>query len=365
MKRARRPRGLTVYTTLLFFLLALGDGHLNRSHRSFGHAALARQGGGGPFQQVLTDGLVVMEAESYHSNTPRSAHNWILVTTPAGFIGSGAMQASPDANAGYDTNYAAQSPQLDFNVNFVVTGTHYVWVRGYGVNGSGDSVHVGLDGVEINTSDRIYFNIGNYSWSNATMDGPAATFTVSQVGVHTVNVWMREDGFIFDRILLTTNPSYPLFFGDTSAGPPESPRNPPPEAPTLLGTAGVLSANLSWTPGGGGAPTSYNVLRSTTSGGPYTQIASVTGTTYTDVGLTSGTTYYYVVQAANQVGVSPNSNQVAITPLPLPPRTNDHDEGFVGDRCACGASLYPAFRWRGISVLLAVLAAALFVGRRR
>jgi hypothetical protein len=44
----------------------------------------------------------------------------------------------------------------------------------------------------------------------------------------------------------------------------------------------------------------YNVYRSTTSGGPYSLIASTTSTysTYLDVGLTNGTTYYYVVREA-------------------------------------------------------------------
>ena len=33
-----------------------------------------------------------------------------------------------------------------------------------------------------------------------------ATLNVPAPGPHTVNVWMREDGFVFDRLLLTTDP---------------------------------------------------------------------------------------------------------------------------------------------------------------
>jgi len=88
----------------------------------------------------------------------------------------------------------------------------------------------------------------------------------------------------------------------------------PPAAPTgLSATAGNAQASLSWNPSTGA--TSYNVLRSTTNGGPYTTIAtSLTTTNYTDTGLTNGTTYYYVVQAANSGGTSPNSNQASATP---------------------------------------------------
>lgn len=60
----------------------------------------------------------------------------------------------------------------------------------------------------------------------------------------------------------------------------------------------------------------YNIKRSTSSGGPYSTIASgVTGTTYTDNGLTYGTTYYYVVTAVNASGESVSSNEASGTPI--------------------------------------------------
>jgi len=96
-----------------------------------------------------------------------------------------------------------------------------------------------------------------------------------------------------------------------------------PAAPTNLGaTPGNATVSLSWTASSGAS--SYNVLRSTTNGGPYGTIATgVTTTSYADTGLTNGTTYYYVVQAVNSVGSSPSSNQASATPsscaLPAPP----------------------------------------------
>ena len=59
---------------------------------------------------------------------------------------------------------------------------------------------------------------------------------------------------------------------------------------------------------------SYNVYSSTTSGGPYTEITSVTTLSYTNTGLTNGTTYYYVVTAVNSSGQSGNSNQASAIP---------------------------------------------------
>jgi fibronectin type 3 domain-containing protein len=97
--------------------------------------------------------------------------------------------------------------------------------------------------------------------------------------------------------------------GEVSATPAAA---SPPAAPTLIATAGpgAKKVSLSWTASSGA--TSYNVNRSTTSGGPYTTIATgVTTTSYTDMFLTSGTTYYYVVSALNSAGESPNSNEAS------------------------------------------------------
>lgn len=87
-----------------------------------------------------------------------------------------------------------------------------------------------------------------------------------------------------------------------------------PAAPiALTATAGNAQISLSWTASSGA--TSYNVKRATTSGGPYTTIATnVTGTSYVNTALTNGTTYYYVVSAVNTAGESGNGAQASATP---------------------------------------------------
>ena len=92
-----------------------------------------------------------------------------------------------------------------------------------------------------------------------------------------------------------------------------------PPAPTnLVATPGNAQVSLSWNASSGA--TSYNVKRSTTSGGPYTTIATgVTATNFTNTQLTNGTTFFYVVSAVNAAGESGNSNQASATPLGTPP----------------------------------------------
>src|SRR6185369_2221897 len=131
-------------------------------------------------------------------------------TAYAGFSGTAAMRVTPDDGGFQDTGtFAANSPRLNFSVNFIATGTHYVWIRGWApVGGTDDSVHVGLDGAEVATADRLTGWGGAYSWHKNTMDNVDATLNIATAGVHTINVWMREDGFVCDKILITTNAAY-------------------------------------------------------------------------------------------------------------------------------------------------------------
>ena len=69
---------------------------------------------------------------------------------------------------------------------------------------------------------------------------------------------------------------------------------------------------LSWW--GSAYATSYNIKRSTTSGGSYATIAAgVTTNTYTDTSAVSGTTYYYVVTGSlSGGGITGNSNEAQV-----------------------------------------------------
>ena len=58
----------------------------------------------------------------------------------------------------------------------------------------------------------------------------------------------------------------------------------------------------------------YEVLRSASAGGPYTQIARLTDTSYTDNSVAEGNTYHYVVRSLDtSFNRSGNSNEVSAT----------------------------------------------------
>ena len=174
---------------------------------------------GSAFQ--MQSGMVVMEAEDADATVARSARSWVLRQPAAGYSGTGAMSSEPDGGLAIDTGFATTSPELQFAVDFPAAGTYTVWVRGIGPNAAGDSLHAGLDGQAVSTSDRMSFGVyGSENWFKSTMDTAPATITVATAGRHTVNIWMREDGFVLDKLLLTSNTS----FTPTGTGPAESPR---------------------------------------------------------------------------------------------------------------------------------------------
>ena len=104
-----------------------------------------------------------------------------------------------------------------------------------------------------------------------------------------------------------------------SAEVPATPKCTPPSVPTnVLATAGDGQIALAWTASTAGA-ISYQVLRSTKAGGPYTPVATLTSTGFMDTNVSNGVIYYYVVSASNGSCSSASSAEASATPVCTPP----------------------------------------------
>ena len=129
--------------------------------------------------------------------------------------------------------------------------------------------------------------------------------------------------------------------GGSSASAGGAGRGNPPATPTgLAATPSNHQVSLTWNTTT--TASSYNVKRSTTSGGPYTRVADATVSNDTDTGLANGTTYYYVVSAVNANGESANSGEVSGTPNIPPP-------GVPTGLTATAANLQVALAWNAIT----------------
>ncbi|UCH14725.1 MAG: T9SS type A sorting domain-containing protein [Bacteroidales bacterium] len=184
------------------------------------------------FEEIADQGgLVVMEAENFSENLTRDGvTTWELVTEPAGFSGTGAMQAQPVDGPHYaDTaNARTNSPVLTYKINFIATGIYYIQVRALHTEaeaGGDDSFHAGLDynlpgsAMAIARGSSIY---DQWYWVDTAMSGEKPYVEVGAAGVHEFNVFIRECGFYIDKIVLARNPDYLAEFFNAGLGPDET-----------------------------------------------------------------------------------------------------------------------------------------------
>jgi hypothetical protein len=242
------------------------------------------------FQQDST-GLTSIEAEDYYfARKGADGHLWVPVSGRAGASGNANVAVLPDTinNVNYgstDFNTITNGPRLDFRINFNGPGTNYLWIRGgeaFGAigsatagpqaSGNGDSVHAGIDDaltvVQI-TGTPSFTVFPGWNWVGKINGDTPAYVVVPSAGIHTVSLWMREDGFSADKIVLTTDPA----FTPTDTGPAESQQVSSGPQPTI-----GVARNAS------GAPviTYTGTLESAAAvNGPYTTVSGASGGSYT------------------------------------------------------------------------------------
>ncbi len=141
----------------------------------------------------------------------------------------------------------------------------------------------------------------------------------------------------------------------------------PPAAPTGLTAvaSGSTGINLTWSAVAGA--TQYRILRSTTAGGPYTQIGTSATTSFSDTGLTCNTAYFYVVRAFTSCE-SGNSIQatattgicVGCTTRTLYTNTFDSTSGLAGWTTGTFVAGGATTSWRGVQACTARSGANIF-----
>ena len=185
-------------------------------------------------------GQVVMEAEHYTAQRPGTGRYsdilWRIQTIFSGFTGNAALQAQPNRN--HNTRATTAGPSLLYWVKFSTPGDYYIFVRGLGPASDSNSIHVGLNGNPILQSEN---GMGwpedtQFSWRRGP-GGAESRLHIPTPGTYTINIWMREDGTIIDKIMLNLSGRV-IASGSTESGPTESERmpipdnNPPPSGPS-------------------------------------------------------------------------------------------------------------------------------------
>jgi hypothetical protein len=184
-----------------------------------------------------TGGLLAVEAEHFSEQTHTDVRAFYLTTaeskpnvTPdgdeahvAGASGGAYLEVLPDTRRTHGdklikgTNFSPEPGKmavLSYRVHFTTPGRYYVWARAYSTGSEDNGLHVGLDGEWPESGQRLQWCEGKRSWfweskqrTEAEHCGePHKIFLdIKQPGEHTIHFSMREDGFEFDKWLMTTD----------------------------------------------------------------------------------------------------------------------------------------------------------------
>jgi hypothetical protein len=188
-----------------------------------------------------TRGLVAVEAEHFTAQTETETRKWYIASaaqTPeispdgdeshADSAGGGAyIEILPDTRQNHSmklingenfSNQPGKLAVLVYPVQFNTPGRYYVWVRAYSTGSEDNGLHVGLDGKWPQSGQRLQWCEGKNSWrweskqrTNEQHCGePYKIFLdIEKPGLHTVEFSMREDGFEFDKWLMTKDRGFP------------------------------------------------------------------------------------------------------------------------------------------------------------
>ena len=162
----------------------------------------------------------VAEAEASTNSVAGSVSQWQGV---AGGVGS-SIQALPDVGQNLKTfaDYSVNGPRRDYAVTLPAAGRYYLWARGRGTVGDvggSNSLHFGLAGGRVETAEAVTFDTDQLAWSNARYNAGRAYIDVAKAGTYTVNLYLREDGVVLDRFLLTSNAAFVPAGDGPAAGP--------------------------------------------------------------------------------------------------------------------------------------------------
>ena len=184
---------------------------------------------------VETNGVVAVEAEAFESQTKTEHRDWFIIdgsttNTPtpdpdpnhsSTASANSYIELLPDTRVTHGdplqngvsfSNTPGQAAVLSYPVFFNTTGRYFVWVRAFSTDSEDNGIHVGIDGNWPTSGARMQWCSGKNMWTweskqrtNANHCGePQLIYIdVNTTGLHTINFSMREDGFEFDKFVLS------------------------------------------------------------------------------------------------------------------------------------------------------------------
>ncbi|MHA7943620.1 hypothetical protein ACJOV8_011160 [Formosa sp. 3Alg 14/1] len=186
------------------------------------------------------DGLVAVEAEYFYKQTHTDLREWYRTTKDSAAVvgrdedanhylnasNSSYIEVLPDTRVAHSdqlvhgvnfSNKPGQLAVVSYKIKFNSPGRYYVWVRALSTGSEDNGLHVGLNGTWPEHGQRMQWCDGKKYWmwesKQRTKDEHCGVphgiyLDVPKAGIHEVQFSMREDGFEFDKFVLTTNSNY-------------------------------------------------------------------------------------------------------------------------------------------------------------
>ncbi|HVU32230.1 MAG TPA: chitobiase/beta-hexosaminidase C-terminal domain-containing protein [Opitutaceae bacterium] len=279
-----------------------------------------------------SNGNFVMEAEDFTAQSAPGSQSWVPITEAgaSGPASNNALQALPNVGTGYPTLNPA-APRLDYLVDVPAGtgGNYYVHVRDVGATSNDDSLYVSIDGAT--TPSQVVTAARSLGWK--TSGGSLALGD----GLHTISVWMREDGIVIDKLVVSTSSTPP-----TGEGPAESTRVPSTTAPQFSSTpvsqAATVGDTVVFSASATGSPSpTYQWQKDGV------DLPGATGSSLTLAGVTTSSAGSYAVVASNSAGeITSQPVQLTVNPAAATVTLGSGSFTYDGSPHAIDVSTVPA-----------------------
>lgn len=182
-------------------------------------------------------GVLEVEAEAFESQTFDEVRRWELTNnemTPTATSdgdpnhaetasGGAYLELLPDTRRNHShklvpgenfSNEPGKVGVLNYRVRFHAPGKYYVWVRAYSTGSEDNGIHVGLNGKWPESGRRMQWCVGKNQWFWESRQRTAKQhcgvphqifLEIEKPGEHTISFSMREDGFEFDKWMMTAD----------------------------------------------------------------------------------------------------------------------------------------------------------------
>ena len=193
------------------------------------------------------NGVLIVEAENFHRQEKDDIRKWYRIDQTytdsilpdgdevhfATASQSAYLEILPDTRRNHQdkliagenfSNKPGQLAILHYQVKINTPGKYYVWVRAYSTGSEDNGIHVGLDGEWVDSGQRMQWCEGKQQWAWASKQRTKEVhcgverqifLDIPEAGMHTISFSMREDGFEFDKWILTQTYDTEMGFGAT------------------------------------------------------------------------------------------------------------------------------------------------------